>query len=172
MAAPIGECVCRLCGDQLPVKYRRMIFSPAFKVFEQLAEVLEYRPRETDGLSPYLCYGCFNKLNKLEKIDFDLGNKLQRLTSEKSCLLTDLRIKFTLFNPGRTPVTTGISLDSVCLVGNVNSFTPTKIHASLRTKRATIHTPTPRKSKVHQITTENDRDGNILQEETWSVFPP
>ena len=52
MAAPIGECVCQLYGDQLPVVYRRMFFfSPAFKVFEQLAEVLEYRPRENDGLS-------------------------------------------------------------------------------------------------------------------------
>ena len=95
------------------------------------------------------CYGCFNKLNKLEKIDFDLENKLQRLTAEKSCLLKDLR----------------------CLtrVKNVNSFTPTRIHSSLRTKRAIIHTPTPRK---YQITTENDRDGNFLQEETWSVFTP
>lgn len=82
---------CRLCIDEC-------FFSPAFKVFEQLAEVLEYGPRETDGLSPYLCYECFNKLNKLEKIDFDLQNKLQRLTDEKSCLLKDLRLKLALFN--------------------------------------------------------------------------
>ncbi|XP_062572276.1 uncharacterized protein LOC134234243 [Saccostrea cucullata] len=149
--------LCRLCGEQLPQKFRRVIFSPSFKVFKQLSEVLNHSPCENDSLSRYVCYPCFNKLNKLEKIDYDLENKLKALEAEKSSILQELRYKHGLHSSRQVSTSTfktstGISSDhnSVSLPTSSKVLaTPTK--CTTRTKRTIVHTPTPRKFKV-QVT--------------------
>lgn len=82
---------CRICTEYLTKKQRRLIFSDAFKVFGQLVEVLGYVPKNSDGLSPCICFRCYNKINKISKIDFDLNNRLDQLKAEKRIIITELR---------------------------------------------------------------------------------
>lgn len=150
MAASVSGGMCRLCWGPVPLKYRRLIFSSSFKVLKQLTEVLNYSPSQNDGHSHYLCYVCFNKLNKLEKIDFDVENRLNALAVEKASILQELETSVS------TKASVGISSRVVtCPV------TPTK--CINRTKRTILHTPTPRKSKVHILGTPRK---TVLQMET------
>ena len=82
----LGE-KCRVCGEKLPKKSRRLIFNQYFSVFEQLCEVLGDVPRASDGGSTFVCSGCLNKLNKLCKIEFEIKNKV---TEVKSLLIKSL----------------------------------------------------------------------------------
>lgn len=56
-------------------------------------EVLGYVPKNSDGLSPCICFRCFNKINKISKIDYDLNNRLDQLSAlaEKRIIITELR---------------------------------------------------------------------------------
>ena len=118
---------CRVCGEQLPKKSRRLIFNQYFSVFEQLCEVLGDVPCASDGGSTYVCSGCFNKLNKLCKIEFEIKNKVTELTNQKLNLLGELRRKY--------------------LESSAQTVTPKK-----STKRIIQHTPTPRKIKIRPST--------------------
>ncbi|XP_052710924.1 uncharacterized protein LOC128185347, partial [Crassostrea angulata] len=158
MAASVSGGMCRLCWGPVPLKYRRLIFSSSFKVLKQLTEVLNYSPSQNDGHSHYLCYVCFNKLNKLEKIDFDVENKLNALAVEKASILQELRNKNTVNKLSSRAIETSVSTKAsvgissrVVTCPNENTVTPTK--CINRTKRTILHTPTPRKSKVHILGT-------------------
>ena len=85
-------------------------------------------PHVCDGQLPYVCSGCFNKLNKIE---FDQINKVTELRNQKLNLLGELRNKY-LNSPASSP-------------------TPKK-----SSKRVIQHTPTPRKVKIRPVReTEN-----------------
>lgn len=115
------ESPCRLCHGILPKKQRRTIFSDTFGVFNQLCEVLDHVPQLNDDKGKYVCGFCWNKLNKLSKIEYDLKTKLEALKEERINLLKTLREKY---NTQSSAV-----------------FTPkTK-------KRCIVHSPTPRKTK-------------------------
>lgn len=115
------ESPCRLCHGILPKKQRRTIFSDSFGVFNQLCEVLDHVPQLNDDKGKYVCGFCWNKLNKLSKIEYDLKTKLEALKEERINLLKTLREKY---NTQSSAV-----------------FTPkTK-------KRCIVHSPTPRKTK-------------------------
>lgn len=168
MAASVSGGMCRLCCGPVPLKYRRLIFSSSFKVLKQLTEVLNYSPSQNDGHSHYLCYVCFNKLNKLEKIDFDVENKLNALAVEKASILQELRNKNTVNKLSSRAIETSVSTKAsvgissrVVTCPNENTVTPTK--CINRTKRTILHTPTPRKSKVHILGTPRK---TVLQMET------
>lgn len=45
----------------------------------------------SDGLSLCICFRCYNKINKISKIDFDLNNRLNQLKAEKRIIITELR---------------------------------------------------------------------------------
>ena len=128
MAAPLSTENCRVCSEQLPKKSRRSIFNQFFSVFEQLCEVMGHIPHVCDGESPYVCSGCFNKLNKIE---LDLTNKVTELRNQKLNLLGELRNKY--------------------LKSLASSSTPKK-----SSKRVIQHTHTPRKVKIRPVgETEN-----------------
>ena len=124
MATSIENESCRVCCENLPKKSRRSIFSQFFGVLEQLCEVTDRIPHACDGESPYVCSGCFNKLNKLYKIEYDLKNKVAELRNQKLAFLGELRKKYQ----------------------NSRSSTPTSTPRKL-SKRIIKHSPTPRKVK-------------------------
>lgn len=140
---------CRICKDNNLNKYRRLIFGKSFTVSEQLAEVLRCQPIENDGKSPYVCQMCFNKLNKLYKIDFELKHKVDQLKKEKTEILSNLRANF-IVNTDVAPVNTPVKAveaswpetEYVHAASNVQ--TPKRSHTP---KRLILHSPTPRKAK-------------------------
>ena len=115
---------CRLCSEKLAKKSRRLIFNQFFSVFEQLCEIVGHVPHVKDGESPYVCSACFNKLNRLNKIEFDLKNKVSELRIQKLSLVGELRKKYLTTSAARS------------------SSTPKKL-----SKRIIQHSPTPRKVK-------------------------
>eukprot|EP00105_Crassostrea_gigas_P026017 XP_011446790.1 PREDICTED: uncharacterized protein LOC105341785 [Crassostrea gigas] len=128
----MDECI--LCLERLPKKNRRNIYSDTFHVNQQLYEVLGFVPEQQ--LSPqYTCYRCFNKLNRLSKIDYDLERKLSALKREKDEIINQLR--------PRRNVLPSASVTSENVGGACSStYTPRKSN-----KRIIIRTPTPRKTK-------------------------
>lgn len=143
---------CRVCNDVLSKKQRRLIFSQSFNVMSQLIEVVGYIPSTTDKLSTYICFKCFNKLNRLSKIDYDLKNKLDLLKKDKRDIIGELRknIKVpTRTLPKSPPQATNIHVhtpkDQPALV-----LSPL---AKTTSKRQILHTPTPRKTKKPNVCT-------------------
>ncbi|XP_033745242.1 uncharacterized protein LOC117330830 [Pecten maximus] len=124
MAAPIDDC--RVCGEILTKKQRRTVFGDTFGVFDQLSQVLSYVAKPNDGLSRFVCGFCFNKLNKLHKIDYDLMHKLDALRSEKITIISALKEKLKNARQIQKP-----------------PVTPVRSHK----KRVMLHSPTPRKTK-------------------------
>lgn len=111
---------------------------------------------------------CFNKLNKLEKTDFDVDIKLNALAVEKALILKEWRNKNTYSKPSSRAIETSVSTKAsagissrMVICPNENSVTPTK--CINRTKRTIFHTPTPRKSKVHILRTPRK---TVLEMET------
>ena len=128
---------CRLCTERLPKKNRRSVFSDSFLVTKQLIEVIGCIPNRNDSCSSFICYRCFNKLNKLSKIDFDLQNKLTVLHIEKQQIISELRAKANFSSP------------PISEIQHVQTHsTPQKSG-----KRIIIHTPTPRKVKKCHVST-------------------
>lgn len=152
---------CRICTKNLTKKQRRLIFSDAFKVFGQLVEVLGYVPKNSDGLSPCICFRCYNKINNISKIDFDLNNRLDQLKAEKRIIITELRknvkkpahlhLSPQLSAPSGRPspvasaVTSETQHDIIC---ERKPYSPAKFIG----KRLIKHTPTPRKTKLLKTT--------------------
>lgn len=128
----MDECI--LCLEKLPKKNRRNIYSDTFNVKQQLYEVLGFVPEQQ--LSPqYTCYRCFNKLNRLSKIDYDLESKLSALKREKDEIINQLRPRRNVLSSASvTSENVGGACSSTC--------TPRKSN-----KRIIIRTPTPRKTK-------------------------
>ena len=112
---------CRLCHANLPKKQRRTIFSETFGVLNQLVEVIDEVPQRNDGHGNYVCGLCWNKFNRLSKIEHDLKTKLKALKEERLSLLKTLREKH-----GAQPFI---------------SLTPKS------KKHYIVHSPTPRKAK-------------------------
>ncbi|XP_062592841.1 uncharacterized protein LOC134254335 [Saccostrea cucullata] len=93
---------------------------------------------------------CFNKLNKLLKIDYELTHKLDQLRKERNDILNNLRSHKSAVN----------NVSNIVIV-NVNSNTPVKVadrpvsnipciqtpKRSHTPKRVILHSPTPRKAK-------------------------
>lgn len=129
--------VCRICSCVLPAKNRRKIFSESFHVKEQLKEVLGQNLSTLDECSQYVCYKCFNKLNRLSKIDFDINSRIYILKKERETIITDLKAKC-IQNQSVQP-----SQRRVLDCTNAGSSTP--LHTG---KRIIMHTPTPRKVKM------------------------
>uniref|UniRef100_A0A8W8MH78 ZAD domain-containing protein n=1 Tax=Magallana gigas TaxID=29159 RepID=A0A8W8MH78_MAGGI len=130
----MDECI--LCLEKLPKKNRRHILSDTFNVKQQLYEVLGFIPEQQ--LSPqYTCYRCFNNLNRLSKIEFDLESKLSALKREKDEIINQLRPRRNVLLPAR-PSVTSENVGGACS----SSCTPRKSN-----KRLIIRTPTPRKTK-------------------------
>ncbi|XP_062601229.1 uncharacterized protein LOC134262923 isoform X1 [Saccostrea cucullata] len=129
---------CILCLEKLPKKNRRNIYSDTFFVKKQFNEVLGFVPEQRTHSSPqYTCYRCFNKLNKLCKIEYELENKLSVLKREKCDIINELRpSRNVLLSPAK-------KVPSVNFGGASSSIqTPRKL-----TKRVILRTPTPRKNK-------------------------
>jgi hypothetical protein len=89
MAAPVEGSFCRLCHGILPKKQRRTIFGATFDVLNQLLEIIDHVPQPNDGKGQHICIFCWNKLNKLGKIENDIKTKLETLKT----LIRDLRLK-------------------------------------------------------------------------------
>lgn len=154
---------CRICTENLTKKQRRLIFSDAFKVFGQLVEVLGYVPKNSDGLSPCICFRCYNKINKISKIDFDLNNRLDQLKAEKRIIITELRKN--VKKPARLHLSPQLSAPSgrpSPVASAVSSETQHDIIRERKSyacspakfigKRLIKHTPTPRKTKLLKTT--------------------
>ncbi|KAK6174360.1 hypothetical protein SNE40_017654 [Patella caerulea] len=95
MAAPMEKSEkCLLCHESLPKKSRRSLFVKEFAFMTQLVEVLGYIPQNNDTSSRYVCTFCFSKLNKLQKLDYDIVHILNRLKEEKMALLNIMRARF------------------------------------------------------------------------------
>lgn len=141
---------CRICKDNNLNKYRRLIFGKSFTVSEQLAEVLRCQPKENDGNSPFVCQMCFNKLNKLYKIDFELKHKVDQLKIEKSEILSNLRANVIVNTVDVAPVNTPVKAveaawpETEYVHADSNVQTPKRSRTS---KRLILHSPTPRKAK-------------------------
>ena len=84
---------CRLCHRILPKKQRCTIFGERFGVFDKLLEIIDYVPHPNDDRGQYICGMCWNKLNKLGKIEHDIKTKVESLRSERQVLIRDLRLK-------------------------------------------------------------------------------
>lgn len=84
-----SEATCDICYSLFPKKQRRTIGAETFHPQTELVEVLGYEPPKDS--SHYVCMKCFNRLNKLAKIDFDLHHKLDQLTVERRGILQELR---------------------------------------------------------------------------------
>lgn len=103
-------------------------------MFNQLCEVIDHVPQLNDDKGKYVCGFCWNKLNKLSKIEYDLETKLEALKEERINLLKTLREKY---NTQSSAV-----------------FTPkTK-------KRWILHSPTPRKTK-RSLALTPERTGDL-----------
>jgi hypothetical protein len=157
------EDICRICSGLLDKKSRRKIFSEYFLVSQQLREVLGYVPDPRDGLSAYVCSHCFNKLNKLSKIDFDLMFKLDSLRKDKNEIIKLLRDKM-LKVKGR-PKTSDSVIQTAPKVTSKMPLTPVKenVQPSIEVlpeqwKRVIYHSPTPRKVKRNKVTVNTDTE--------------
>lgn len=84
-----SEATCEICSLLSPKKQRRTIGAETIHPQKQQVEVIEYEPPKDS--SHYVCMKCFNRLNKLAKIDFDLLHKLDQLTVERRGILQELR---------------------------------------------------------------------------------
>jgi hypothetical protein len=134
MAASATGLLCRLCHGILPKKQRRTIFGATFGVYNQLLEILDYVPHPNDGKGQYVCSMCWNKLNKLCKIENDIKTKLESLKNDRVVLITDLRRKH---RPQiRTPESKKHSI--------VHSPTPRKV------KQLVTEKPKPAETKTRQ----------------------
>ena len=134
------EVKCRICQVVLAPKNKRLIFSDSFVVFEELKEVLGYSPTKDDCLSNYVCYHCLSKLNRLNKISFDIKHKVDILKREKSTLITQLK---SLLPP--------VTVEKHARDGVGGDNTP----KCIAKKRVIVHTPTPRKVKRPLLFTPN-----------------
>jgi hypothetical protein len=134
MAASTESAVCRLCHDVLPKKQRRTIFGATFGVYNQLLEILDYIPHPNDGKGLYICSFCWNKLNRLCKIENDIKTKVETLKNDRLLLIKDLRRKH------RPTIATPESK-----------------------KHAIVHSPTPRKVK-QLFTEENKPESKTRQQ--------
>ena len=151
---------CRICAEILSKKQRRQIFSDAFKVFGQLVEVLGYVPTNTDGLSKCICFRCFNRINKISKIDFDLNNRVDQLKVEKRNIICELRKNVSKPNQPLVPAPSDRPSERPnqtfhCVTSTVQNSLPSETQqaykqspAKFKGKRHIKHTPTPRKKKV------------------------
>jgi hypothetical protein len=133
MAAPTESASCRLCHGVLPKKQRRTIFGATFGVYDQLLEILDYIPHPNDGKGLYICGFCWNKLNKLCKIENDIKTKVEKLKNDRLLLINDLRRKH------------------FCTITTPESQ-----------KHAIVHSPTPRKVK-QLFTKENNPESKTRQ---------
>ena len=143
MADPVQNESCRVCDQNLQKKSRRSIFNQFFTVHDQLCEVIGRVPQPNDCESSYVCSCCFNKLNKLNKLEFDLTNKLAELQKQKISLVQELRGKYLNTRSSRSPY-----------------VTPKKL-----TKRVILHSPPPRKSKTRP-------EERVREETELQVKPP
>ncbi|XP_069105154.1 uncharacterized protein [Argopecten irradians] len=149
MAAPITELPCRLCNGILPKKQRRTIFGETFGVFDQLLEIIDYVPHQNDAKGKYVCGLCWNKLNRLARIEKDISTKLQTLKEERHSLVTKLRdLHKSAVSSGKPLVGT---LKSAVSSGKPLVGTPSS------KKRYIIHSPTPRKLKKSLTNTPDRR---------------
>ena len=125
MAAPVKNESCRVCDENLPEKSRRSIFNQFFTVHDQLCEIIGRVPQPIDCESLYVCSSSFNKLNKLNELEFDLTNKLAELQKQKISLVQELWGKYLNTRSSRSQY-----------------VTPKKL------TRVILRSPTPRKSKT------------------------
>ena len=83
---------CSLCFDVLLKKSYRNVLAQVFPSKDAICEVLGVSRQQLQAQSKcYVCAQCFNKLNRLEKVNFELRNKLDQLRNEKVVLLQALR---------------------------------------------------------------------------------
>lgn len=152
---------CRICTEILTKKQRRQTFSDAFKVFGQLVEVLGYVPKNSDGLSPCICFRCYNKIKKIPKIDFDLNNRLDQLKAEKRIIITEFRKnvkkparlhlspQFSAPSGRPSPVASAVTSETQHqIIRERKPYTYTCSPAKFIGKRLIKHTPTPTKTKL------------------------
>lgn len=115
------------------------------------------------ALSPCICFRCYNKINKISKIDFDLNNRLDQLKAEKRIIITELRKN--VKKPARlhllpqlsapsgrpSPVAAAVSSETqhdIICERKPYTCSPAKFIG----KRLIKHTPTPRKTKLLKTT--------------------
>jgi hypothetical protein len=60
-------------------KKTRTIFGASFGVLNQLLEIIYHVLQPNDGKGQYICSFCWNKFNKLGKIENDIKTKLETL---------------------------------------------------------------------------------------------
>lgn len=70
--SPYNRIACRLCHGILPKK----------QVCDKLLEVLDHVPQPNDDKGKYICRFCWNKLNKLSKIEYE--NKARSFERRKN----------------------------------------------------------------------------------------
>ena len=58
-----------------------------------MLEIIDYVPHPNDDRGQYICGMCWNKLNKLGKIEHVIKTKVELLRSERQVLIRDLRLK-------------------------------------------------------------------------------
>ncbi|XP_062574184.1 uncharacterized protein LOC134236019 isoform X2 [Saccostrea cucullata] len=151
MAAPSVYLCCRLCHGILPKKQRRTIFGETFGVFDQLLEILDYVPRPNDERGNYVCGMCWNKLNKLAKVEHDIKTKVESLKAERYDIIKNLRQKYQ---------------------GDISVEQP-KIWTPKSKKHNIVHSPTPRKVKQVFVTSQLESSQSAKKERAKTqLFSP
>ena len=78
-------------SDNFEKKYRS-VSGPAFPT-EAICEVLGITKQDLEKhkKKSYVCSACYNKLNRLEKLNFDLKHSIDKLIKNKTQLLQEMR---------------------------------------------------------------------------------
>ena len=81
---------CRLCLTILKKTYRS-VSGPAFPT-EAICEVLGITKQDLQKhkKKSYVCSACYNKLNRLDKLNFELKNSMDKLIKNKKQLIQEM----------------------------------------------------------------------------------
>lgn len=136
---PVGCKICFFCDKLLPKKrYRNLFAAQRLSFKKQIETITGFSTDCTEwsrrGWSKLCCDACFAKLNRLEKIDYELETRVQKLKGEREELIADL--KSVVRKEFVRPVSSSASPEMSSMI------TPQK-----GPKRGLLRTPTPKKVK-------------------------
>ena len=79
---------CRVCFDHPPPRSRRLIVAKSFP--QDARSVVEAITGDRKGQSPFICYWCFNRINRFLRLDLELRTLEGKLEKEQMELVKSL----------------------------------------------------------------------------------